>query len=495
MQIQTMPTHSTVDGDSDARSLGLFSKPGTLPVAGLSSTDYDEMDFSYIKSKPAWFTTFTYTTSNVVDDVLSTWAVEPYALRSDNSALGGTAESFTPVAFLASNFQYWRGSIIFRIKVVKTSFHSGRIQIAFFPTDDRVYTGSAEYVNRMIVDIREHNEIELIVPYISKTPWMKFKEDIGIVRVSVVDPLVAPTTVSPSISMVVEAYGGKDFEVAVPQRAQQTPCVFAPQSIVPGQITDNLLSANIGSSKVNANPIVMTSTTIGEKITSLRAFLKRFSPISRVAGTVANNAHNTTAISVIPDAILALGGIIDPTVPILSTADSLSVWASCYSMMSGGIRFRNIIDLGVVDSSPGRLHSAIASLYHPSLEINNLYMLADLAELEIDANFNKVYNQLEKDNSLTIELPQYTQALSRSVGDCIIFQQSGGQTYDGYTATGAVTGGHIQFGIPVGYTITPQRGYSVHNVSRSGADDLQLYGFISVPPMFTLATEDHTGSY
>jgi hypothetical protein len=489
-----MPTHSTVDGDTDARSLGLISKPGTVSVSGLSGTDYDEMDFSFIKSKSAWFKTFTMATSQVVDTELATWSVRPSDFRVDTSTLGGFAQNYTPVAFLASNFRQWRGSLVFRLKIVKTAYHSGRISIAFFPGNGATFTTYEEYVNRMIVDIRECNELEFVVPYISMKPWLSPTDAIGVIKVRVVDPLVAPTTVSPSISFATEVYGGKDFEVAVPALAVHTPTLFTPQSIKPGQMVDNLISATIGSSEVNSNPLVMTSTSVGEKITSIRALLKRFTPIDR-AGTVNEGATmNGKGVTMLPDAIFVVGSTYT-TATRGFTSDTLGAWASCYTLMSGGIRVRDIVDLGLADSGGGRLHSSFVSALYTVDDIGGGLGIYDISTIGSYPGYSRVYNQLEKDNSLTVEVPQYTKALSRCVGDLMVIQEAVSSDFDHYTPNGATTGAALKFCIPTAYTVTPQANYKLHNLFRAGADDLQLYGFISVPPMFSLASQDYANSF
>ena len=494
VQIQTMPTHSTIDGDTDARSLGLISKPGTVSVSGISGTDYDEMDFSFIKSKPAWFKTFTMDTSQVVDTELASWNVSPIDFRVDTATLGGFARSYTPVAFLASNFRQWRGSLVFRLKIVKTGYHSGRISIAFFPGDSTTFTNYEEYVNRMIVDIRDCNELEFVIPYISIKPWVSPSERIGIVKIKVVDPLVAPTTVSPTISFATEVYGGKDFEVAVPAIAVHTPTIFAPQSIKPGQMVDNLISATIGSSVVNSNPLVMTSTSVGEKITSVRALLKRFTPIDRAGVANEGATMNDKGVSMLPDAIFVVGSTYT-TATRGFASDTLGAWASCYTLMSGGIRIRDIVDLGLVDTNGNRLHSSFTSALYTVDDIGGGLGIYDISTIGSYPGYSRVYNQLEKDNSLTVEVPQYTKSLSRCVADIMVIQESTDNSWDRYSSEGATTGAALKFCIPAAYTVTPQANYKLHNLFRAGADDLQLYGFISVPPMFGLASQDYANSF
>jgi len=188
--LQNFPAHSTVDGDSEVKTLSLLSKPGTVPIKGHSTTNYDEMDFSYITRKYAYFLQFPWTTSQVAGAVLININVNP-----NKSVSVGNLQSNTPVAFVSGFFKYWRGSLKFRYKIVKTEFHSGRLQVSFFPNDEFLNTGQSYYVNRQILDIRDVVEFEVIVPYMARNPWQVAGTSIGQLRVEIVDPLVAPASV------------------------------------------------------------------------------------------------------------------------------------------------------------------------------------------------------------------------------------------------------------------------------------------------------------
>jgi hypothetical protein len=226
MMILNAPSHSNTDGDSDVRSLSLYQKPGTVQVDGLFGTDYDEMDFSYIVRKYAWFQTASWTTSSPVGNLFSLDVRPSVGIASIGGAL-----HFTPLCFVTDMFQNWRGSIRFKFKIVKTEFHSGRLSFAFYPTDDVAsYVADPYYVNRVIVDIRDTTEVELIVPYISRTPWQYIGDRIGVVAIDVVDPLVAPSTVSSTVTLLCEVAGGDDFEVAIPTNFDYNITTITPHS-------------------------------------------------------------------------------------------------------------------------------------------------------------------------------------------------------------------------------------------------------------------------
>jgi hypothetical protein len=155
MQLMNAPSHSTIDGDSDAKSLSFLSKPGTIPIQGLSGTQYDEMDFSFIKSKYAYFRQFNWADTNIAGDQLTSILIGPAIGITTTAISGVTYANFPPVSFLSAQFKYWRGSMRFRFKIVKTEYHSGRLEFGFFPSTELfAYTTDSAYVNRVIVDIR-----------------------------------------------------------------------------------------------------------------------------------------------------------------------------------------------------------------------------------------------------------------------------------------------------------------------------------------------------
>lgn len=482
MQMMNCPAHKTVDGDSDARSLAYLSKPGTVNLDGISGTQYDEMDFSYIVRKYAFFKQHDWTTGQTAGTNLS--------ITSINSDVGyiiaGGVPHCTPLCFVGSFFKYWRGSIKIKIKFVKTEFHSGRIQICFFPYDETSFTGSSAYVNRMIVDIRETTEVEITVPYISRNPWCKKADSVGSLYVDVVDPLVAPSNVPASITCLYEIAGGEDIEFAVPGDFDSTPTHITPQS---GCEDDKcILKATIGNSVVSSNPNIFAPATIGDKVTNFRAYLKRFHPVRYNSNILASPVmFNQANIVMAPDAIYGTVNV-PPTYYI--HGDLISAVVSCYGMWRGGVRFRDVIDMGLMASGTAMSEplrgSAVTSTVPLGLgNITPFYgnnILSGANATVFNANFHENNQSLTTNNVITAEMPQYTKTYARAVTEIFVFQ---GTT----PPAGLYQGGNsnspdaLSIWLPSNATITRVKGYSLHNVSRALADDGNFSVFISVPPL------------
>lgn len=470
------PGHSNVDGDSDARALSFNMKPGVVKLDGFSGTSYDEMDFSYIVRKTAWFKTDTWNNSQVSGTVISTISVTP-----KQELLIGGAYHYQPVAFVSRFFNFWRGSLVYRLKLVRTEFHSGRLQIAFFPGDViATNTGNAAYVHRTIIDVREKSEVEFIVPFINNSPWKA--TSIGTILVTVVDPLVAPATVSNSVTLLWEISGGEDIEFASPSiLSSLTPTLFVPQS---GLNEARLIETVLGSSSVEANPIISTSVSIGEKITSFRSFLKRFTPIYPSSQlTTASTFLDNTTLTFTQDVLLGLM-VIPPTD--YWRADLLSTIGSCYAVWRGGVRVRCLYNTGYVPGATTLLASANTASTITATGTVQLPIGDFGPGGEICMNDPIVFQELVNNPAITVEMPQYTNSYGRSVCDALCFQGASNTYGYAYGSDSSMTSRNAYFTAPRSFAgVTKIDGYPVFVLHRAIADDSNFGCFISVPAMIS----------
>jgi hypothetical protein len=470
-------THSTVDGDSDAKAMSYMSKPGVTSLDGVSGTQYDEMDFSYIARKPAWFRTFTWNTTQGVGLNLTNIDVQPYA----QIATGG-ATHFPPVSFVASFFRMWRGSIRYRFKVVKTEFHSGRLEFCFFPEAwYQAYTGDATYVQRNIVDIREHSEFDFVIPYICDMNYTSVRT--GSFRVNVVDPLVAPATVSSTVTILCEICGGEDLEFAIPATFNATPTMFVPQSGLGGEV-NKLLEVNIGNSNVVANPHVSSSISVGDKVSSFRSYLKRFHVVRGIDATTSSvTMWNGTNFSMIPDVLFGTTTVPGNT---YIRSDIYSTVASCYAITRGGIRIRNVINKGLLTGTrfngPSMVKTVCEATNSAGFNLNPV--ISGTGGVEEPPNAHISFQDVRNNGIITHEIPQYTHTYARSVCDQTFYQGTGAygvaSSFDA-----SLSGVQLSFYIPLtnAASVPVSTGQQLHNIYRSAADDADFGCFISVPAM------------
>jgi len=248
------------------------------------------MDFSFIATIPAWKGTYSWTTAQASGVNICEFQVSPLLAYKTRTILGGViVNDYSPLEFCASYFNQWRGSIVYTFKLVKTEYHSGRIAVCFFPHEDDDGTPArsfvlSQYVHLEIIDIRECSTFTIAVPYVSSAPYRPTyaaAATTGWLSVYVVDPLTAPSSVSSTVSMIVEVSGGPDIEFSIPISKASMPAYnITPQS---GKMMTGLkkepdacaiVNDNIGISQITSDHAANAAACVGEKITSFRTLLK-----------------------------------------------------------------------------------------------------------------------------------------------------------------------------------------------------------------------------
>jgi len=491
MQILNAPGHTHVDGDSDARALSYLAKPGTNPLLGLSGKSVDEMDFNYIKMRYAYIAQFPWTDLQIPGVVLYNGPVTPITGQTSAVVGGNTYFNYPPGVFLARQFSLWRGSLRFKFKIVKTEYHSGRLSFGFYPVDEQFFVSGDSYINRVIVDVREKNEVELIIPFLSRQPWKDFSVGTGFIKVIVIDPLVAPAVVSSSVNILVEMSCGEDFEVAIPAICDSNPSSYVPQSGIGNMDDSKIISTVIGSSTVRSDDVLFSSTCIGDKISSLRTYLKRYSPIVSYINE-APVALNDKHLLMVPDMIIGFSN----TLPITNAyvADPVSMWSSCYMFTTGGLRIRDAMDFGMSDAVQRNLHTNVVAATAPGTPSVNVPFVPTSASGSFRTQ-HMVIHETTNNGVLSLELPQYTKTHAKNNAEIIVFQSITPSVSTRYIAGYSSGMNQLYISIPDAITITPQTGYSFHRIYRAAADDFNLSLFISVPPMIFNSPVHYDGFY
>ncbi len=487
--------HSNVDGDSEVKTLSYLAQPATVPVKGLSGTVYDEMDFSYIIRKYAYHEQFSWSTGAGIGNL---YKIDVTPNLASPGAPAGTIV-FGPCNFVAAFFRFYRGSMKFRFKLVKTEFHSGRIQVCFYPTDESLFTGDPYYVNRQIIDVRDCMEFEVIVPFISRNPWLTIDQPFGSLQIDVVDPLIAPSTVSSSVTFLVEKAGGDDLEFAVPGPANFNARLATPQSANP-DLTSKQISFNIGNSSIVANPVNATAYCIGDKVSNFRQYLKRWHYIGSSSPTTSNSMRNTgVGTIIVPDIVLAVGNGI-PTLPI-QNSDAISLVASCYCFWSGGIRIKDVYNLDLTAltfaTQPMVSHAMItSSMVAHSGATETQFSTQQITDIQVNSNTHQAMQSANVNNTHVIELPQYTQNLCRNISDLIMWQADSPSVQSRYTVSPSTTAYNILIkGSPLYGNSDGTKPYDLHTLYRSLSDDGNFSLFISVPPVVTYAVNAPSAFY
>jgi len=261
----------------------------------------DELSINYIKKKESYLSGGTWSTSDAVDTQLWNARVTPclcayMSIDNSSSVEVGRRVYHTPLDYLSRMFTNWRGTIIFRIKIVSTKFHKGRLKISYDPVNDITSTNpDINTVYTQIVDIGEQDDIEIEVPYHQAQAWLytdrgtvsennspantlapRNNVDNGVITLRVLNTLTAPA--SGSIQFMVFVRAGDDFEFANPsshigyEDSYKIPSFFALQA---EDLTSILPTRHVLGQKTK--PCAdRFAQNYGESILSLRNLLHRY---------------------------------------------------------------------------------------------------------------------------------------------------------------------------------------------------------------------------
>jgi len=328
--------------------------------------------------------------------------------------------NYGPLTWVGNYFNFWRGSLVYKITFVKTKFHSGRVVIAFQPADgillpspSAVTMNKTRFMYRNIVDIRERDEVYIEVPYVSMAPWLDTTAAgrIGYLSMYVLDPLKAPDVVNSSVEVFVEMYGGKDLSFAGPRNFNYKPLMTASLQADTSVSAIQFPLTTIGDAEIPEKSSTYEEATIGEVIPSLRSLAKRGAFLLQDVVT----AGIQDLILVIPygnywrksDGTTVTEADADCTI------DLYSHFSAVYALSRGGMRLRTFetggtnatdnygIGLDVVNSAAGsksKVCEAQATAVTDYIQNNGI-------------TGNVLFNNSAPVSGVVI--PQYTRTLSR----------------------------------------------------------------------------------
>jgi hypothetical protein len=236
------PYTANSDGPRPEIKLGLSNSAKTEVLPGFAGNDLDEMNIEYLANRPAYIDRLTWSKADAVDASLFSYNLQPSTFSRNYTIQGGTVSTFVPIAYLARYFNLWRCDFVFTIKVVKTEFHMGRLELVFNPgIASAISTSAKTYMSRVILDLKESDTFVVKIPYTSLTPFMNSNEYYGVAQLNVNTPLSAPGTVTSSLDILVEVSAEN---VAF---AQPVPVSFSP---VNGDDTGFTPQSGLGDAEV-----------------------------------------------------------------------------------------------------------------------------------------------------------------------------------------------------------------------------------------------------
>jgi len=505
MTKEIFPYIANCDGPDNSFPLALSYKNELGSMTGISPTDLDEMDFTFLATIPVWDRNITWPVGSAAGTALSSWGVGPLGGTTFTTVVNGaTLYHLAPYRFIAQHFKFWRGTMVYKIKIVKTEFHSGRLSFSYTPrTTNQVLAttpavGDLPYLHREIVDIRIDNEVTFKVPFVSDTPWRRVEAIVddahitGIFAVHVVDPLVAPETVPQSIQLILEISMAPDVEFSVPiQFNYRTPFYgAAPQmgafdgSSKPEANICNEITTNIGTSSALDDSNTSAFLCIGEKISSLRKYIRRASPFVKAIATAIGPQLNVVPFGIVG---MSQAGVANTTPSVIP--DVYSTFAAMYLYSRGSVRLK-YVTCDALNSVPGDAAGTVGYfspkfIYRLITESSipgpaNIIAWTAGGVAMTDRDVTQIQSVVSGDENQEFQIPHYHKMPLRNNFDHFMNSQ-----YVYGTSTGPSTGAATE--LLVTRRLSEQANSTQDSVPtqlyRGTADDCNFSYFLSLPPV------------
>jgi hypothetical protein len=445
------PYSGTADGFTTAIPLGLKSDHEVVVHSGVSRTTVDEMSIDFIKQQYAYYETIEWATSANPGGVLASLRHQPSPYVEAISANGVLR---TPVAFVSSNFRLWRGGMKFRFKIVKTEFHSGRLIFAYMPltlgTIPAAPPGidTSTYLMREIVDIRDTSEVEFCIPYVITDLYLSTATGdanaAGLFHIIVGDALVAPTSVSSSVQILVEVAGAPDLEFALPANTSRSAFIpFATQCGDRLKLEDVELESTPETNVFQAGylkhdcvelgtsseDLQASAVAIGEKVESFRQLVKRVQTLYPSSGSYAQGAAGNNfiyfpySLNPILETVSSGGALVSN----VYNPDLITNLSMMYVFINGGMR------LFLPQTST-------ANLTEVSVDRDTNALVGSESFYTATTPVNQVSKQiffLTRDDPVHVSIPPYNRTIARPTAAQII------STYALYSLPTAAQGRNI----------------------------------------------------
>lgn len=421
------------------------------------ATVTDEMDVSYLYRRYSYFGHFDIHATDPTGRVVASFPISPFPTLINNNTTG---KSLVPIGSLVQNrvwfpllsylglpYRYWTGGLKYKFIVSASSLHTCRVFVSFnygrYGSSPLTLLDMTSQYGIALEISQGSNEFEFSVPYVALQPYSEVcngelteENSLGTIWVTVVNPLVAPPTVSQSISIAMFVAGSDDFSyeflgeinpaIAVYQSmppsvreaandARDRVSVVVQPTIRDGHLFDEypdvigIAESNLVDSQTVAPTNITTTTTdmagavfddddqqvappqaettvddhFGVVSISLRNLLKKYQMIRRYG--LVRPIPTTTVVpsvsTVIPlSELLSIPNMVQPApyagsnIP-STMAKGLITWAGAmYRQFKGSLRCK------IVLSQPARQFSSATVYFMPGTEIDASLALSTVEE-------------------------------------------------------------------------------------------------------------------
>lgn len=366
----------------------------------VTGIDHDDMVLNAISSRPSYLTSFEWTENDAVMTPIWLSRVTPFL---GTYAVGSSVwVQPTALMFVAQPFLAWRGTITFRIEVVCSLFHRGKIAVFYEPNiSQATLINSSLTLNKQfmkIIDLQESQTFEIDVNWANPRAWAPcpaleevyntYGDDFtvgapartnGFIGIMPFTKLQSPISTVP-VYVNIYVYS-KDLRVNYITSAEMpTQRVIRTESGLMGSATaeDNVTGVDLNQSTASGDDISLYH--FGEEPVSFRSLLKRYMTTTNfttgVSGSSATFGNILINDNVFPRANVNFG---DTT-----TTNTINLWGYlryAYMAYRGGIRKRiRLYGVYTVDQND----TAIVSNVSPtSSELSSITYSTTLRNLDI----------------------------------------------------------------------------------------------------------------
>lgn len=256
----------------------------------------DELDFQYLLSLPTLIQTFTISADDPSGAIVSQIPVNP-SFGPPIVAIG----ELSRLSFISNYFTYWRGTMNYAVQIAAGSFTSCRLRVSWHPNFDDIPStladGEGDYISH-VIDITGDTLYKFSIPYLQSALYQRtslpslstaIDTTNGVILFSIVNPVrTTDNVVTNSVYINVWNAAGPGFELALPR---------SPAWVVSSQYSmrEEFLKQDF-EPLIPASEILIDGVMMGEKITSLRTLLHRYSDV--VIPDLSRRINIFTAISI-----------------------------------------------------------------------------------------------------------------------------------------------------------------------------------------------------
>nr|ULF99992.1 MAG: hypothetical protein [Marnaviridae sp.] len=262
----------------------------------------DELAVSHFVQRESYMTAVDWPVSGATAPIgssLFAFAVSPLSFTRYTTTVPNEV-AHTPMSYLSQMFQWWRGDIIIRVKVIKSKYHRGRLALSWDRAANDLSEGATlgnPNTLTVIADLDETDEVEMRIPYMqqqqflstyaaltipssdpfstSATPSGSWSRVNGVFNIRVMNRLSAPEPTS-TVRLQIFVRGAENLEFAGPldwSTITTTDITGPSRNLTSVVQSEKVYDLDVGSTDTGD----VYKEVFGEKIVSLRELLHRSS--------------------------------------------------------------------------------------------------------------------------------------------------------------------------------------------------------------------------